>query len=461
MNTKNFIDILSEELTEDFIAESLIVEALSNWEYEPPKDPEKILYDFYFFTLFADKVKTRDKKFNFALEEAVEKATNSLQKHMTKAIKFSISSELRHLFDSTYGNIIYRINDNGFEPSKESKMNKKTKEFITELKPRLKYFEPDEKKSKRSKFVPKNIHKKRMTGPIKGERKAGERTDAFKAVYATQKKLGMSNYELSKVAKEIFNEANWYNDYGGKAWGDIAESWSKIITSKTTKEKIKWIDHAYDLQHNTDTVFNKLKSYYRAGSGYEWLNRALDWKKDVKDVRGYYKKVSPPLKRVVAYAAKNIYGKSMEGFTDETPDKIWEIGTWPGGIWHNGQWRNGTFQNGTWEAGTWKDGIWNNGIWKGGIWENGHWKDGTWKDGTWKRGRWESGTWQNGRWEYGEWMDGRWKDGTWINGKWRVGRIWSKKYNKWVKSNFDPYIFEQLEKETKTIKELQGISIDD
>ena len=37
----------------------------------------------------------------------------------------------------------------------------------------------------------------------------------------------------------------------------------------------------YHQQHNTDTMFNKLGSYYK--NGYGWLKRALDFKADVKD----------------------------------------------------------------------------------------------------------------------------------------------------------------------------------
>ena len=73
----------------------ILFEQFSNWEYKPPEDPELLLYDFYFFTL-AGKSETGNDIFNHALKQGLEKAVNNLTTHMLSALRFSVSSELRH-----------------------------------------------------------------------------------------------------------------------------------------------------------------------------------------------------------------------------------------------------------------------------------------------------------------------------------------------------------------------------
>ncbi len=183
-------------------------------------------------------------------------------------------------------------------------------------------------------------------------------------------------------------------------------------------------------------------------------------------------------------------------------DGIWKSGIWKNGIWKNGYWKNGTWEDGIWlngecediiwENGTWRNGIWNtltwgeciwkngtwkkgewkDGEWKNGIWENGTWLDGTWRNGIWKNGKWEFGTWENGNWENGIWKDGlwkngiwkngEWKDGTWMNGNWisgnwKIGKITSYKFMKNIISSKDPKTFHELEKQAKTIEELEKL----
>jgi hypothetical protein len=74
----------------------ILLEAFSNWHYVLPSDPEKMLYDFYFLTGFIGNVDTRDEKFNYAMQEAISVVVDALAKNMLNAVRFSISSELRH-----------------------------------------------------------------------------------------------------------------------------------------------------------------------------------------------------------------------------------------------------------------------------------------------------------------------------------------------------------------------------
>jgi hypothetical protein len=63
-------------------------------------------------------------------------------------------------------------------------------------------------------------------------------------------------------------------------------------------------------------VFTKVRPYYK-DSSLSWMASALDWKRDVEDLRGFYAKVSGSLKPVVAWVAKNQHDMTMEDFNPE------------------------------------------------------------------------------------------------------------------------------------------------
>lgn len=399
------------------INEDLILEQFSNWVYKPPQDPEQLLYDFYFFTLFADEIDTNNIKFDQALKDAVEDATDNLRKHMLKALKFAISSEFRHIWDATTGN-----------PAGRRGISDKTKKFINTYEKFLRaiWASPSTLKADPKMKKPPKWTEKRFKGPLKGTNKTGERANSYKAVNATIKRLRLGNADFAQIAEELFKKLDWDSAYGGEAWRQIAEGYRWLLGAEKLKDKITYIDHAYDLQHNNNTVFEKVKSYYKeAGGEYKWLERALDWKRDVQDIRGFYNKVSGNLKPVVAYAAKNIFGKTMQDYKDPTPKRVWDGGQWKDKVWDGGIWRSGDFR-----SGTWKDGIFEYGQWWDGLWEKGHFKGGTWHNGKWKGGKWNSDAW------------------------WKNGKIWSKKFKKWINSQANP---NQFKKEEQTAKDVQDL----
>lgn len=370
----NFIEMMTEEL------------AFSNWEYNVPEDPEKILYDFYFLSLFVDKVNTGNEKLDFALKIAVKKATDELKIHMLKALKWAISGELRHIFFNS------KYNDD----VENAKLKSETTNFFQVFEQFYKNY--GYKKSKKGVTA-------RISGVIKKE-PPGERMNAYKAISSAIKETGISNFDFGKAAEDAFKNIEWISGYGGSMWGQIANGYYKLLNAKTTKEKVKWIDHAYDLQHNNSTVFEKVKRYYKDSDNYNWIMNALDWKRDVKDVRGFYNKVSVQLKPIVAYVSKNVFGKEgIDKYKDEEEygkNSVWKGGVWKGGTWNGGQWEDGTWEKGHWKSGVWEGGLWKTGLWEDGIWEDGLWESGTWEDGFWARGTWKKGTWENGDWITGK-----------------------------------------------------------
>ena len=383
------------------INEGLMLEQFSNWHYQMPKDPEEILYDFYFFSLIPKDIETRNEKLDFVLKETVKEVTDELQKHMLKALKWALSSELRHLFAETVAG-----------SGETAQLSLKTQEFIEAFE----YFY----------LVRTNAPKgatKRITGVIKGERMA-QRLKSYKAVNSALERKEFSNNDFANFAEDMFYNLDWSAGYGGSSWANIAKGYKMLLKAKSISQKIEAIDHTYDLQHNNAPVLEKLKRYYKTDDDeYDWIINALDWKKDVKDIRSYYNKVTPQLKPIVAYVAKNVFGKKgMDSLTDSSlkgkKSEDWEGGIWKGGVW---------------EGGTWEKGIWKDGTWMDGKWKNGTWMDGIWKDGTWMDGKWENGVWENG-----VWFEGHWKAGVWEKGDWHNGMIWDREYKFYRYSPINP-----------------------
>jgi len=387
-----------------------IKEIFSNFVYRMPDDPELILYDFYFLTTYGKNIETNMPEADFAINEAVEQIIENLHAHMLKAVKYALCAEIRHIFDSTAAESLKQLVEKNKNIGTFIKTYYKKYITFTEISRTPLDFLLDDRSGEADRL--RNVLSKETDS---------KRKSSYRAVTETQKDLKITNSELSKIFEYVFLKLVWQPQFGGPAWADIAKAYYRLLRAKRKNEKIIAIDHAYDLQHNTDTVFNKLQIYYK--DGYSWIKDALDWKRDVKDIRSFYNKVSPQLRRIVAFIAYNVYGLTMEGGTPRSvdQDKIWTRGLWKGGTWTGEIWKYGIWEKGTWKGGTWKDGIWKDGTWEDGIWKDGIWKNGTWKNGTWKGGTWESGSWRNGIWEDGIWKEGDWENGTWKDGFWMYG----------------------------------------
>ncbi|RMD45321.1 MAG: hypothetical protein D6834_03785, partial [Aquificota bacterium] len=393
-----------------------------------------------------------------SLNEAIKTITDYLKKELLRVLIFSITSEFRHVYDNNDEEIVrnfflkYNLKDyyNKFEEKVYNMI-----EVTNDKKERIR----------------KNI--KRLGGTDSYMRR--QSYAAFiSSKEAPEKKL--------KMIKDAFVKLAWELYYGGKAWSNIVDGWFMLNDAKTLNDKIIAIDHVYDLQHNTSTIFNKVQSYYKEGKDWSWILKALDKKANIKEIWEIYDDVSPSVKTLIGYVAKSKGYGSLElflkngnmSFKDSQiwkggtwekeiwKDRVWENGTWKGNIWKNGTWENGTWEKGKWLSGIWENGewvigIWYDGIWKSGTWKNGVWYDGTWENGTWENGEWENGTWKNGIWKSGKWHNGTWEDGIWKKGIWKYGKIYSKKFSFYFDSKVNPNEFKELEKNTNSPKELDKL----
>ena len=167
---------------------------------------------------------------------------------------------------------------------------------------------------------------------------------SYKAANYAIEKTGLAEADFVEMCEHLYTKGTWASSYGGSAWAGICKGWLMLHNAKDIEgakaqtkgvdyggEKTEWdkqsdksktvkqsdkkpmsvaIDHIYDLQHNTDTVFNKLKSYYK--TGYGWIKTALDDKANVKSYHELLSKCSGTVKAMALPVLYNKLGTTWE-----------------------------------------------------------------------------------------------------------------------------------------------------
>jgi hypothetical protein len=295
-----------------------LLENILSFGYKVPKDPEKLLYDFYFLVGYVygnegkilKEVSDEDgeqKAAAFVLQEAVNDCVNNLQGHMLRALKWSLSAEFRHTFDKTSSRYWEReLKPEAFKFLKvfREKYNALSDDYY-------RVFNPGRKQAKLTSDEIASAPDIQNRHSVMSGRNATY-MDSYLALQSTQKQLGYTEDQFSDVLISVYDDISWAGSYGGKNWAKIAKAYKKLLAANTLPMKIVYIDHAYDLQHNTGSVFTKVKAYYKEDSGnLNWLAKALDWKRDAQDIRDYYDKVSLSLRSLVGWVAKK-FGLTVE-----------------------------------------------------------------------------------------------------------------------------------------------------
>ncbi len=204
------------------------------------------------------------------------------------------------------------------------------------------------------------------------------KSDAYKqsykaALYACHDDLRL----FARTAEYCFEYAHWSPMYGGYAWWRIARGlleledaqdvWKKFedfrekyfagnsgsmepldgltdkqshsvsqrnIDRKAEAEKF-WeqektalgalhdaIDHCYDLQHNTNVVFDKVNNWKKNGS-HGWIKPALNLKAqdDIKEPFDLYHKCSSSMQELIRTVSKKFFGKDLQSYIENLPGK--------------------------------------------------------------------------------------------------------------------------------------------
>jgi hypothetical protein len=283
---------------------SLLGEALN---YTSPSNPEVSLFDFYalswaFSSGLPDEGQApgtdmmgRQTASFFGrsnikddIRAAFETLLPNLQRELLDATFISICAEMRHLSDRPQSALV----------------NELTKEQVSFT-----------RKLVRRVSSPGNMP--RFERPP--EEKGGSSPDysaAVDAVRRTMKEMNWTDAAFVQYAGICYDKGSWSSSYGGRAWKGITDGWLRLNSAKNSRERAVAIDHVYDLQHNTGTVFNKVKRY-AIGGGYGWLKKALDMKASVENVGTLLPKCSSQAKKIVRAAAY----ASGKPIPEPVPDK--------------------------------------------------------------------------------------------------------------------------------------------
>lgn len=300
------------------------------YDYNIPQDKKTLMYDFYVINYLEYLLTLPSKSFRDLPDDIIDSVKNMagnlypyLKTELLDAVFFAICAEFRHFDSNSYrGENTRRI-----EQSDDT-----IKDFFKNF---MKYY----------KFHMKGVKDQEELSKVFGVRKPStqkrppqvEKTNeasrllSYKAVNYALEKTGLSRRNFVEIANDAFKKMKWNSSYGGDAWSGICQGWLALNSAekmysqsavapqrdegskkpkKETAQEITIptaIDHIYDLQHNTDTVFNKLKAYYKGGYG--WIKDALDNKANVKS---YYELLSKASGTVRTIAPKVLYNKMGE-----------------------------------------------------------------------------------------------------------------------------------------------------
>ena len=265
---------------------------LGSFVYTLPKDKEEQLYDFYLLSALPG---VADENIHAARDQTYGVLLPTLKHNLLDAVFFSICSELRHIFDSIYtdqDHLHHYFRDDTYKTFQKYK-----KAFDEAVPGSLTNFG----------LPSSGIVKK---GPQKGERKK------YSVSWDAAKNSGASEEEIVKLAFQAFGSLEWEPAYGGDKWADIARGWLNLDKAQSRGDIMIYIDRVYQLQHNNDTVFNKIRRYTKGGK-YDWIQKALDHKFRIKSPYELMNKVSPEMKRLAGFILKASKGTSLEGFEQQ------------------------------------------------------------------------------------------------------------------------------------------------
>lgn len=278
----------------------------SNFDYKVPADKEKQLYDFFMLSFIFNSTQKKvpknpneEDKVKYAVAEVRDKLLPVLQKEMLSAVFFSICAEFRYVLDYNDVNTCIKIIEEDLGTKYSAVLKKYFKDYGLRTNSKMQSLarRPDT-----SMFVEK-----------------GKKPD-YKKSFQSAVKASPILSDIVEVAEVLFLKAKWANAYGGKAWAGIAKGWLQLNRAKNANDQMVWIDHVYDLQHNTGSVFTKVDSYAKSG-GYHWLKDALDFKRDIKTPHALLDKVSFPLRTLALRAIRKQFG-GAEKYINPKPEDI-------------------------------------------------------------------------------------------------------------------------------------------
>jgi len=249
----------------------LINESISNWSYTLPTNKQQQIVDFYLMTMLN---KPSNETEAWLLERGKKKLLINLKEVLLEELFFCISSEIHHfLYDLESQTGLNDISRDALK--KIYNIDDRFIKFIEKYE--LPYDYPGRGLEGYEKTI-KQIEKK-------GD---SEYLDRYTYILTLIKRYNISKYEFVDFTKKAFlnirNVFSWTESYGGRPWSRISQGWIDLYNAKTESDMIVYIDHVYDLIHNTGPVFNKLTMYLDSDQDYRWIKKLLTYKRYAKNV---------------------------------------------------------------------------------------------------------------------------------------------------------------------------------
>jgi predicted GNAT family acetyltransferase len=319
----HFEESASQKLPVDY--GKMKVNFMPNLGYSIPSDPRTLMADFYLVNYLSgfsdvpyqqtligqdDKSLARfsgenPEPINFLRSEdyrPIVKVTQDrlqtfLKEHLLDQVFFALSAEIRHAIKrkqdpSIYGPIMNQY-IKYFSAYDSPSSYEGRKPSVPE------YFQSSEEARKKS---------------WQATTRALEKFSGKEFARARRKDLAL---EMAKV----FREGIWSGGYGGEKWAKIAEAFV-LLHYANTPEKIAFaIDKVYDLQHNTNTVFNKVEKYAKDG-GYRWVLEMLDFKYHLQNPRELLPLASSDLKKLALLVLKDFGTPTKESLAESAKAEV-------------------------------------------------------------------------------------------------------------------------------------------
>ena len=289
------------------------------YKYSFPSKKSLQLYDFYvldYLKFLIDnvnrpEVRDLDPDIVDSVNDAVKTLYPALREELLDAVFYAVTAEFRHA---------YRYNKDIFKDNKYNTIYKAYREYTL----------GDQKDPR---YIPSSKVRPPETEKIDFQ---SMRNASFKAAHYAIEKTNSSRAEFISMCRIVFGCGKWAVSYGGLPWARICEGWLMLNDADriNVAERKKGssgpvtmgvaIDHVYDLQHNTDTVFNKLRSYYDEKSEYKWITAALNHK---ANARSYYELLGSVSGTVKALAIRILHNKLgttwQEHIEKDTPNRVY------------------------------------------------------------------------------------------------------------------------------------------
>jgi len=300
------------------------------------------------------------------------------------------------------------------------------------------------------------------------------------------------------IARHAFKDLSFNGGYGGKAWAGIAAGWISLYESQGDRGKnIASIDHVFDLQHNTGSVFNKLKSYYKDKTRYKWLEYALDKKRDAVSLYELLPYVSPNLKNFIMIETRRLgqpafgdWAKEHRFFFSDDPeyygisdlghnvdlDSIKKYYPWilkadmtgasislteeyikgQRGKGHKAKSKLVPMITGaTWNGGDFKEGVFTGGTFNGGRFLYGKFNESEFNGGEFMDGKFQYSKFNGGDFYGGSMSASKFNAGDWYGGNF-IGNEWNSKTQGNPNSkDFEPPVTEDPEITQKRIETME------